>query len=216
MNRSSRQRSRLPAAGSFRPGARQEAPAGETFLAFDYGERHIGVAVGQSITGTASPLSTLRVRGGQPDWTALGHLVAAWRPAGLVVGEPLHMDGRVQPMTRRARRFRQALAERFGLPVHAADERLTTVEARAELAARGAFRGAGERRGHRLDHPIAARILLESWLGERRPERGGAEPRRVRGASERGTVGGSTGAPPVPGVASGARATARPARAATG
>ena len=144
---------------------------GETFLAFDYGERRIGVAVGQSVTGTASPLSTVGVRDGQPDWTSIDGIVAAWKPDGLVVGEPLHMDGRPQSMTRRARRFRHALESRFGLPVHLADERLTTVEARSELAARGAFRGSGgTRRRREIDHPVAARIILESWLDERRSD----------------------------------------------
>ena len=144
---------------------------GETFLAFDYGERRIGVAVGQSVTGTASPLSTVDVRDGQPDWASIDGIVAAWKPDGLVVGEPLHMDGRPQRMTRRARRFRRALESRFGLPVHTADERLTTVEARSELAARGAFRGSGARRRKEIDHPVAARIILESWLGEHRADR---------------------------------------------
>lgn len=151
----------------------------ETFLAFDYGERRIGVAVGQSVTGTASPLATVSVCGGEPDWAAIDGLVAAWRPDGLVVGEPLHMDGRAQPMTRRARRFRHALRSRFGLPAHAADERLTTVEARAELAARGAFRGSASRRGREIDDPVAARIILESWLGARRPAPGGANAARA-------------------------------------
>ena len=149
--------------------------AGQTFLGFDYGERRIGVAVGQSVTGTASALSTVNVRGGEPDWGSIDGLVAAWKPDGLVVGEPLHMDGRPQAMTRRARRFRHALRSRFALPVHAADERLTTVEARAELAGRGAFRGAGAAHRRELDHPVAARIILESWLGERRSEMVGAK-----------------------------------------
>ena len=153
---------------------------GETFLAFDFGERRIGVAVGQSVTGTASPLSTVGVRGGEPDWASIDGIVAAWKPDALVVGEPLHLDGRPQPMTRRARRFRHALRSRFGLPVHPADERLTTVEARAELAERGAFRGSGGRSRRGLDHPIAARIILESWLGERRS--GGSAPKAGGGA----------------------------------
>ena len=152
-------------------------PPDETFLAFDYGERCIGVAVGQSVTGTASPLLTVAVRGGEPDWASIDGVVGEWKPDGLVVGEPLHMDGRPQAMTRRARRFGHALRSRFGLPVHAADERLSTVEARAELAARGAFRGSGERRRHEIDHPVAARIILESWLGERRTARSPAGPR---------------------------------------
>ena len=149
--------------------------ADRTFLGFDYGERRIGVAVGQSVTGTASPLSTVNVRDGEPDWDSIDGIVSTWKPDGLVVGEPLHMDGRPQTMTRRARRFRHALRSRFGLPVHAADERLTTVEARAELAGRGAFRGAGAGRRHEVDHPVAARIILESWLGERRPDVAGSK-----------------------------------------
>ena len=140
---------------------------GDTFLAFDYGERRIGVAVGQSVTGTASPLVTVEVRRGEPDWVSIDGIVADWKPDGLVVGEPLHMDGRPQPMTRYARRFGHALRSRYGLPVHAADERLSTVEARAELAARGAFRGTGAGRRRGIDHPIAARVILESWLAER-------------------------------------------------
>ena len=157
--------------------------ADETFLAFDYGERRIGVAVGQSVTGTASPLVTVGVREGEPDWACIDGIVADWKPDGLVVGEPLHLDGRPQPMTRRARRFQHALRSRFGLPVHAADERLSTVEARAELAARGAFRGSEARRRCVMDHPVAARIILESWLGARGRNRaaakgdGGASPR---------------------------------------
>lgn len=149
--------------------------AGQTFLGFDYGERRIGVAVGQSVTGTASALSTVSVRDGEPDWGSIDGLVATWKPDGLVVGEPLHMDGRPQTMTRRARRFRHALRSRFGLPVHAADERLTTVEARAELAGRGAYRGVRAGRRHEIDHPVAARIILESWLGERRPDVAGSK-----------------------------------------
>ena len=65
--------------------------------------------------------------------------------------------------------------------MHTADERLTTVEARAELAERGAFRGSGARRRHEIDHPVAARIILESWLGERRPD--GSAPKAGGGAS---------------------------------
>ena len=147
----------------------------ETFLAFDYGERRIGVAVGQSITGTASPLVTVGVREGEPDWASIDGIVAEWKPDGLVVGEPLHLDGRPQPMTRRARRFQHALRSRFAIPVHPADERLSTVEARAELAARGAFRGPEDRRRLVMDHPVAARIILEAWLGARGRDRAAAK-----------------------------------------
>ena len=166
-----------------------------TFLAFDYGERRIGVAVGQSVTGTASPLATVAVREGEPDWASIDGIVADWKPDGLVVGEPLQLDGRPQAMTRHARRFGHALRSRFGLPVHAADERLSTVEARAELAARGAFRGRNGRRRNGIDHPVAARIILESWLGERRSDPSG--PGRGTGTTPTPAPAG-TGAGPTP------------------
>lgn len=142
-----------------------------TFLAFDHGERYIGVAVGQSVTGTASPLATVNARNGEPDWEALDRLVDTWQPTAFVLGDPLDMDGRTQATTRRARRFRRALEERYGREAHLADERLTTTEARAELARQGAFRSgaAGRRRMERAggSHPLAARIILEAWLRER-------------------------------------------------
>ena len=132
----------------------------ETLLAFDYGERHIGVAVGQTLTGTANPLATLRVTGTRPDWDAIGRLVAEWRPGALVVGLPLNMDGTEQKVTGRARRFANQLRERFGIDVHMVDERLTTREARDRLASQG--------RTGDADHPVAAQVILEGWFAERR------------------------------------------------
>lgn len=132
----------------------------ETLLAFDYGEKHIGVAVGQTLTGTANPLETIRVNGARPDWSALARIVGTWQPDALVVGLPLNMDGTEQKVTRRARRFSEQLLGRFKLPVHLVDERLTTREARNRLACEG--------RAGSDDHPIAAQIILESWLNEQK------------------------------------------------
>lgn len=136
-------------------------PAGSqvTVLGFDYGLRHIGVAVGQSVTGTASPLCTVAVRNGKPDWPAIETLLTTWAPDVAIVGEPLNMDGSEQMMTAASRRFARQLHGRFGIPVQHADERLSTVEARAELAEAG--------RLDRPDHPVAARIIVESWLRAR-------------------------------------------------
>ena len=128
----------------------------ETLLAFDYGEKNIGVAVGQTLTGTASPLETIRVTGATPDWDAITRIVQTWQPDALVVGLPLNMDGSDQAMTRLARRFGNQLQGRYHLNVHMTDERLTTREARAHLQFEGR---AGE-----VDHPVAAQIILESWL----------------------------------------------------
>jgi putative Holliday junction resolvase len=132
----------------------------ETLLAFDYGEKNIGVAVGQTLTGTANPLETIRVAGSSPDWDAISRMVKTWKPDALVVGLPLNMDGTEQKVTRRARRFSDQLFGRYRLPVHLVDERLTTREARNRLAAEG--------RAGSDDHPVAAQIILESWLNERR------------------------------------------------
>ena len=132
----------------------------ETLLAFDYGEKNIGVAVGQTLTGTANPLETIRVAGSSPDWDAISRMVTTWKPDALVVGLPLNMDGTEQKVTRRARRFSDQLSGRYRLPVHLVDERLTTREARDRLAAEG--------RAGSDDHPVAAQIILESWLNEQR------------------------------------------------
>ena len=130
----------------------------ETLLAFDYGDKHIGVAVGQTLTSTANPVGTVRVTRASPDWNAISRMVKAWKPDALVVGLPLNMDGSEQTVTRRARRFGDELLGRYHLPVHLVDERLTTREARDRLAAEG--------RAGSADHPVAAQIILESWLNE--------------------------------------------------
>lgn len=127
-----------------------------TVLGFDYGLRYIGVAVGQTITGTATPVGTVERRGTHPDWDALGQLIATWQPHAFVVGDPLNMDGTEQTMTRAARRFARQLEGRFHLTTHLSDERLSTFEARERL---------GERKYTGRDHPIAAQVILETWLG---------------------------------------------------
>jgi len=130
-----------------------------TLLAFDYGTRKIGVAVGQTLTATASPLEIITVRRSAPDWAAIARLIETWRPDALVVGDPLNMDGSEQTLTRAARRFGRQLAGRFHLPVHSADERLSTVEARSRMVERGL--------PVQDDDPVAAQIILETWFGMR-------------------------------------------------
>ena len=121
------------------------------FLGFDYGPGKIGAAVGQSLTGTATPLAVLAGRDRQPDWEGIAELVRTWSPAGFVVGLPFTATGEWQPMLGRARRFMRDLQERFGLPVYAIDERYSSCEARA-LA------------GGQPADSQAARVILESWL----------------------------------------------------
>lgn len=129
--------------------------AASTLLAFDYGLKRIGVAVGQTLTGTANPLQTVAVKNNRPDWPAIEQLVETWSPDALVVGLPLNMDGTEQVMTGHARRFSCKLQGRFRLPVHLADERLTTREAKWRLVEEG---------GGENSDAVAAQVILEGWL----------------------------------------------------
>jgi putative Holliday junction resolvase len=135
----------------------------EVVLAFDYGERRIGVAVGQATTGTASPAGVVGVSG-SPDWGALERCIHDWSPARLVVGLPYNMDGSETALTGSCRAFAAELSRRFGLPVEFVDERLTSVAAATDL--RDARRsGARTRRVRREDIDAnAARLILETWL----------------------------------------------------
>lgn len=128
----------------------------DTLLGFDYGGKRIGVAVGQTLTGTARPLTSVRVKNAVPDWEAIARLIRTWEPDALVVGWPLNMDGTEQASTQAARHFQQQLQNRFHIPVHTADERLSTREAKARLASRGTPEAD--------DDPVAAQIILETWF----------------------------------------------------
>jgi putative Holliday junction resolvase len=101
-----------------------------SFLAFDFGSRRIGVASGNTLTQSATPLTTIALQG-DARFDAIATLVSQWQPAALVIGVPFHPDGAAHVNTERARRFGRQLRGRFGLPVHEVDERYSTVEARA-------------------------------------------------------------------------------------
>ncbi len=127
-------------------------------LGFDFGERRIGVAIGQELTGKARGITTLTSRNRQPDWGSITHLIEEWRPDLLVVGQPLQMDGAEQTLTHLAYRFGNRLSGRYNLPVEQVDERLTSCEAEQELGA--------ERRKYspaEIDQRAAEKIL-QSWL----------------------------------------------------
>ena len=135
----------------------------QTALGFDFGLKRIGAAVGQTVTGSASPLGVVAVRSGEPDWEAIAGLVREWRPGALVVGLPYNMDLSEQDMTHKARHFAEQLAERFPLPVHTVDERLSSREAEAALKERRQrLGGAVTPRGHRRRRGL--RDPLESWF----------------------------------------------------
>ncbi|MBA0168346.1 MULTISPECIES: Holliday junction resolvase RuvX [Pectobacterium] len=131
-----------------------------TILAFDFGTKSIGVAIGQEITGTARPLISFKAQEGIPDWQKVEKLLSEWQPDLIVVGLPLNMDGTEQPLTARARKFANRLHGRFGVAIALHDERLSTVEARADLFERGGFKALDK---GSVDAASAV-IILESWF----------------------------------------------------
>ncbi len=131
-----------------------------SLMGFDFGTRSIGVATGQEITGTASPLTSLKANEGIPDWVQLEKLLKEWQPDLLIVGLPLNMDGTEQEMTVRARKFGQRLHGRFGFQVEFKDERLTTTDAKARLFEHGGYKALGK---SRVD-AVSAQLILESWM----------------------------------------------------
>jgi putative pre-16S rRNA nuclease len=136
--------------------------SGHTILAFDFGTRWIGVAVGDTETRLASPLGMFEVGGAGRCMAEVESLVREWRPGRLLVGLPLTLEGSEHDMTRRVRRFARQLEARFGLPVEFADERLTSVAAESTLRETGR----GGRKHKQALHALAARIILQSYLDE--------------------------------------------------
>jgi len=127
-----------------------------TLLGFDFGPRKIGIAVGQTLTGSATPLTTLRSHREKPDWPQIERLIRDWRPDAVVVGLPYNMDDTETEIAPRARRFARQLEGRFGLPVHLVDERLTSIEARRQLGKAAASPEAVD--------AMAAKLILDTWL----------------------------------------------------
>ncbi len=145
-------------------GARKPSGQVRTYLGFDYGEKHTGVAVGRTPTGLAQALTTVAVHRNRPDWDHISRLIAEWRPDALVVGLPLNMNDSDNDMTRAARRFGNRLQDRYNLPVHMVDERLTSRVATEILVEAGVpYR----RRKARLDK-LAAQTILQAFLNEPR------------------------------------------------
>ncbi|MGF7188242.1 putative Holliday junction resolvase [Robbsia andropogonis] len=152
-------------------------PDAAVVLGFDYGEKRIGLAVGNTLTRSARPLTIIENRSRDYRFAEIGKVIAEWRPACLVVGLPLHPDGAPHEMTQLARRFGNQLHGRFNVPVVWVDERYTSVEARQmarETGQGGGGRGgrnsagAGSHRGGRgprIDD-AAASLILQQYLNE--------------------------------------------------
>jgi putative holliday junction resolvase len=142
---------------------RRPAERAGTILAFDFGTRRIGVAVGETTLGLAHPLATIDADSDDERLAAIAALVREWQPTLLVVGLPMHADGTPHAMTARAQKFARWLEARFRLAVDLVDERYTTEAATTALV----DAGVGERRHKPLRDQIAAQIILQAYLDQR-------------------------------------------------
>lgn len=152
---------------SLRPPLTAQARTG-TVLAFDFGEKRIGVAVGDLAVGIAHPLTTVRAEDNRGRFAAIAALLEQWKPVELVVGVPSHPDGAEHELGRLARRFAQRLAGRFNLDTRLIDERLTSHAAESGLRQQGV-------RGRKLKTTVdaaAAREILQSYFEAARAQGG--------------------------------------------
>jgi len=131
-------------------------------LGFDFGEKRIGVAAGQTVTCSASPVTTLNSKNTKPDWDAIEKLIAEWRPDALIVGLPFYLDGSKSEMTERAEKFSRQLEGRFHLPIYTHNEALSSFEAEQFLH----NKAAGKKKQHNKPDidKLAAAIIVQSWL----------------------------------------------------
>lgn len=152
-----------------------------TVIAFDYGQKRIGIAVGQTLSATAEPLLVLKQNNGQVDWVAIETIIDEWRPDQLVVGFPHTADGQEIPIHKAITLFSDELSSRFELPVALCDEHLSSYDAKqsplaikeAKKLANKSYRGIDNRTKKRKRKTmeidaIAAQLILESWLESRR------------------------------------------------
>jgi putative Holliday junction resolvase len=143
------------------PDEKNGRPQG-TLLAFDFGHRRIGVAVGQTLTGSANALAVVPVSG-KPDWQAISLIINEWKPVAIVVGLPLAADGGETEISKDARRFGRQLEGRYGIPVLHEDERLTSIIAE-ERFVDARKHGGMRRKEAALKDAMAAQVILENWL----------------------------------------------------
>jgi putative Holliday junction resolvase len=132
----------------------------KTLLGFDFGKKYIGVAVGQQLTGSATPLGSIKAKDGIPNWDNLKQYVNEWQPDIIVVGLPLNMDGSEQQLTHDARKFGNRVSNECNIQVVFQDERLTTADAKERLFAQGGYRNLKK---DNID-ALSAVLIIESYF----------------------------------------------------
>ena len=135
----------------------------DTYLGFDFGNKKIGIAIGQTITTTASPLQTIRSINQNPNWEIITKLIEEWRPAGLVVGISKQADGSDNSITPRMLKFCRQLEGRYQLPVYQQDETLSTFEAKQMLFDEVSVNAS---RLWEVQDQLAAQLILQTWLND--------------------------------------------------
>ncbi len=133
-------------------------------FAFDFGLKHMGLAVGQEVTQTANTLYSLKAKNGKPDWNDLDKIVGDWEPKLFVLGNPLNMDGSKSKIKEHSDRFSNLIRERYKVPVELIDERLTTKEAISRMKLKEIISDKKDVNRHSL----SAKIILESWFREKK------------------------------------------------
>jgi len=131
-------------------------------IAFDFGTKNIGVAVGQNYTKTANNLKSVKTIKGAPDWNAIKTILLKWEPSLIIVGNPLNMNGTKQKLTKQVEKFAHSIKTNFNVPVYLHDERLSTIEAKSILFKNNGYRGLTK---NNIDS-LSAAIILESWLSK--------------------------------------------------
>jgi putative holliday junction resolvase len=140
------------------------SPLAQLVLAFDFGRRRIGVACGDTLSRSASPLAAVANTAAGPSWSAVDLLMRDWRPDLIVVGLPYNADGSESGMSAQARDFSDELARRYALPVRLVDERYSSLEAGSRLKAERES-GVRKRRVTKTDVDAAAAcVILERWF----------------------------------------------------
>jgi putative Holliday junction resolvase len=135
----------------------------DTYLGFDFGNKKIGVAVGQTITSTASPLQTMRSINQNPDWRMISRLIQEWQPIGIVVGISRQDDGADNLITPRMLKFCRQLEGRYQLPVFQQDEAFSTFEAKQLLFDEVSVSAS---KLWEVQDQLAAQLILQSWLND--------------------------------------------------
>ena len=137
--------------------------ASDTYLGFDFGNKKIGVAIGQTTTFTASPLQTIRSIQQNPDWNKIAGLIQEWQPGGLIVGISRQIDGSDNPITPRMLKFCRQLEARYQLPVYQQDETLSTYEAKQLLFEE---LDVSASKLWEVQDQLAAQLILQTWLND--------------------------------------------------